>query len=407
MTDLDPNEGSAGPVSKRASVFLIVLSLLTAAAEIRLRYQSVPLDRATWLIGDCASYRDVVRSLLEHGSADYSIVNPNEARRYAPGAPDIATPLQSTVSLASDGTLVPIRPILMPLALILPYALLREYGLLLFNVLQCALLILMVYWLSLRFVGASAALLGACGFLAASGIRALMYNVSPDVFGAVLVLGGVLLVWRSPPSAWSLALGGLLLGFSLWLRPSNSIACVAALVPGLDWVRHRVASRGLWVLAGVLTGVSGYLVLNQLWFGNAFVTCYDRILLMEGGVRRVVSLQSFMNRPFLDSIPSTFVADRFSFLGAAPYWPLFLLALPALTRKRAAEALGLSLLVFGSVLALVKYDYWNVSHLGNRLMLLPAAVSAVGIGVTFERILTGRWNVSDREAGVGMTVRGG
>jgi len=66
----------------------------------------------------------------------------------------------------------------------------------------------MVYWLTRRYVSEWAALLAACCFLADSPVRNFMYNVSPDVFGTVLVLGGVLCVWRKEAGVLRLVAGG-------------------------------------------------------------------------------------------------------------------------------------------------------------------------------------------------------
>src|SRR5205823_932793 len=154
-----------------------------------------PPEQASWLLGDCYDYRNVTRALLEHGTADYSVVQPGTERLYAPGNGLTLSETQSNVSLTVDGRLVPKRTMLLPVVQMLPYALGREWGLLLFNWAQCLLLLLLAYWLARRYLGELPAMLGAIGFLACGNLRAFTFNVSPDIFGADLMLGGVLALW--------------------------------------------------------------------------------------------------------------------------------------------------------------------------------------------------------------------
>jgi hypothetical protein len=373
-------------------ILLLVVVLLVAAGEVLLRYRDAPMEQASWLIGDCRHYRDVARSLLERGTVDYRVVNPSEVRRYEPGSRDLPTPSYSNVSLTVDGVMVPQRPLLFPLVLLLPYALLREPGLLLFNVAQCVLLVMMVYWLVRRYVSEWAALIAACCFLADSPVRNFMYNVSPDVFGAVLVLGGVLCVWRPEAGALRLLAGGALLGLSLWLRPVYAVGLAALLPAVVESLNGRQKWAGLgWVGLGLLVGSSGWLILNTLWFGGPFVTSYDRVLVIRDGTQQLASLRDAMNRPFWPSLYPTFLGPGKSFLGSAPHWPLFLFVWPALFAARRAEAVALAVVIFAPLFFLVRFDYWDVSHYGNRFMFLSGAVSSVGVGLVIEAILRRRW----------------
>jgi hypothetical protein len=372
--------------SRRCAWILVALVLLAAVAEFLHRDPGGPPERAGWLLGDGAFYRNVTRAILTEGTLDYARVNPRDAGRYDPGMPDVPTPLDTNASLARDGRLVPARPVLLPLALLLPYALLREPGLLVFNVLQGAALVLLVFGLARRYAGDLAAMLAAAGFLADSDLRGYLYNVSPDVFGAVLVMGGTVAAWSGRMGLAGPALGGLLLGLSLWLRPVNAVGLLALGPLLLQGIRTRRPAPVLAAVAGVLLGVSGFLALNAAWFGSPLVTPYDRLLLVRNGARETVSLRDYATRPLFESLYPTFVGHRQSFLASAPHWPLFLAALPALVRAWPAEVAALNLMVFLPVLFLAKYDFWNVSHSGNRFMLLSAAISAVSIGWLVERL---------------------
>jgi hypothetical protein len=371
---------------RRDELLLLILAALVAAAELLHRWEPRPPAHAAWLIGDCGSYRDVTRALLAHGTVRYDVVNPEHAAFYAPGhGQDGMGP--GHVALAADGTLVPVRPLLFPLALLVPYAAAAEHGLLAFNVAQCALLLLLVYWLCRRYHDARAALLAAAAFLATSALRPFFFNVSPDVFGSVLLLAGLLLVWRERPAA--LLAGGLLLGLSCWLRPLNLAAVLALLPAAITAARaRRLDGRVLWPVSGLLLGGSGQLVLNALWFGSPLVTSYDRWLLMRRGSRVVVSLRARWTRPFWSSLLPTLLLHRVSFLQTAPYWPLLLPAAVRLGRRSATEAAALLVLALAPVLWLAKYEYWDATHFGNRFMLPSAALAALGLAWLVERVLS-------------------
>jgi hypothetical protein len=369
---------------------LVAMTLLAASAEFRFRYEPTPAQGdAGWLIGDCVAYRDIARSLLTYASVDYQLVNPREARRFAEAPGRTRTATRSTVSLTRDGRLVPKHPVLFPLALALPYALLREPGLLLFNWAQCTLLVVLVYRLARRFVPDPAAFAAAATFLADGILRNYTYNVSPDVFSAVLLLGGTLWVWEAGSARAGLLAGGFVLGLAVWMRPVNLVGLAALLPAAAASFRARAFGPRLALpLAGFAAGVSGYLLLNGFWFGDPFTTPYDRIVVLNDGVRSTVSHRSDMHRPFWSSLLPTLVTHKQSFLQTAPHWPLVLPCLAVLARRRTAEALALAALVFGQALFLVKYDHWLLSHFGNRFLMLPAAVSALGVAWLVQALAT-------------------
>jgi hypothetical protein len=370
---------------------LIVITLFAAVVEFQRRYEPSALEEAGWLIGDGVDYRDMTRSLLAFGSLDYRLVNPREAARYTEGGRYTRTAARSNVSLTDDGRLVPKHSALFALAIALPYAVAREPGLLLFNWAQSILLVLLVYWLSARYVPPDVAFVAATIFLADGILRNYTYNVSPDVFGAVLVLGGTVLVWHARPSRRRLLAGGTVLGLAVWLRPLNLVGLAALLPAAVVGLRaRRLDSSFAWPLAGFAAGVSGYLLLNVYWFENPFTTSYDRVLVLTDGVRSIASHRSDLNRPFWSSLLPTLGAGEHGFLQTAPHWPLILPALIYLGRRRFFEALALGALIFGPALFLVKYDYWDLSHFGNRFLILPAAASALGIAWLIRALMLGR-----------------
>ena len=359
---------------------LVIMTLLVAGAEFLFRYESAPLEDAGWLLGDCVAYRDIARSLLSNGSVDYRLVNGREARRYTDGGKFTRSATRSTISLTVDGRLVPKHTVLFAAVLVPAYALLGEAGLLIFNWAQCALLVVLAYWLSTRYFSPPVGFAAAAAFLIDGMLGNYTYNVSPDIFGAVLVLGGTLWVWRPGSSRLGSLGGGVLLGLAVWMRPTNLIGLAALSPLVVTSLRRREAdARPGYALAGFAVGVSGFLLLNAFWFGSPFTTSYDRVAILNDGVLSTASHRADFNRPFWPSILPTLLTDKQGFLLTAPHWPLVLPALFYLLRRRATEAMALAALVFGPVIVLLKYDHWQSSHFGNRFLFLPAAVSALGV----------------------------
>ena len=274
---------------KPALILLTVVCLLSFGAEILARYDAdrgdAPglgaADHATWLIGDCRAHRSVVRGLIYQGSIDPSRVMydrdtyvPRADGRYAK---DVSLN-DSNASVTRAGGLVPKHSILFSAVLALPYALLHEHGMLLFNAVQCTLLVLAVFALCRTRFATTPSFIAAVTFLADGVLINYSYNVSPDVFGALLTVGGMVMLLGSRVT-WG---GGALIGLSIWMRPNNAIALVAAMPRAFQRPRSLLAPA---IAFGLIGGA--FLLLNWYWFGNPLITTYNRTLAIEGGVASI------------------------------------------------------------------------------------------------------------------------
>jgi 4-amino-4-deoxy-L-arabinose transferase-like glycosyltransferase len=363
----------------------VLLCLVSFASEVQGRYKGDP----SWLIGDCVTYRAIVRGITDQHTLDQSVTGWDRTR-YVEGHGQNVLLQNSTVALTTDGRLVPKHPVLFAAVLVPPYALAREWGLLAFNVLQCGLLVLLVYWLAKLTSGERPALIAACVFLAFGIIRNYSYNVSPDCFGAVLALGGLVLVWTPGAGPVRLALGGALMGLALWMRPLN-LVILAGLLPALVAAIHarKLLPALRWPAVGFAVTAGAYLLLDAWWFGSPFVTSYDRIVVMKDGVRSLATTRDCLNRPFFASLAPTFFDPAHGFFQTAPWWPVFLVALVPLGRPSWPRAVALAAIVFAPVFFIVRYDFWDSSHYGNRFFLLPAAVASVGVAWAAARVGVG------------------
>jgi hypothetical protein len=361
---------------------LVPLLSTVSAAGLTLSYED-----AGWLIGDCRAYRATVRGLVDAGTFDQAtVVDHPEA--YAEGNGHTVPIDASAISVTIDGRLVPKHPVLFSIVLVPFYAVLREWGLLLFNVLQCFMLVHLTYAFARTWFAEIPAAIAACGLLAAWIVPFFSYNVSPDVFGAVLMLGGVVLTWSAGGSRPRLVAGGALLGLSVWMRPINFAAAAALLPVVAASIRDRAVRRELaWLLLGYGSAVGGWMALNASWFGGPLVTAYDRILVLRGGVRSVASVRDCFHRPFLASLAPTLFDERYGFTRTAPHWPLLIVAAWSMARRNGWRFVAVVVLVTVPVLCIVRYDFWSASAVGNRFMLFSAAVSSVGIAWLADLVL--------------------
>jgi hypothetical protein len=385
----------AGATSRRVEWVIVILCIISFGDEIamQLSYRRGPgglfhCEEASWLIGDCLAYRATVRGLVDLRTLDQAIVAV-DWQRYLPGS-RVTVPIQySTVSLTKDGRLVPKHPVAFAAALAPFYLALREWGLLLFNVLQCTALVVLCHRLALLWFEPAFSALAAFGVLAEGVVTRYSYNVSPDVFGAVLVLGGAVALWSPARSRPALVAGGLLLGGSLWMRPLNAIAAVVLVPLFVKSLRYPSARRELaWAVAAYAAAVALYLGLNLSWFGSPFVTPYDRVLVLTNGVRSVASHRNHMGRPFLASLPVTLFDRQHGLLITAPHVLALAVAAPTLARGSFSKTLALLALTIIPVLSIVPYEFWDASSHANRFFLLPAAASSVSLSCLGRLIVT-------------------
>jgi hypothetical protein len=379
--------------TSRYSVLLLLVGLLAFTAEIARRFETrkgpetgVGLEWGGWMGGDGIAYRATVRGLVDQFTVDPATAFP-EGEKYNPAASRNLSLNDSNRALCRDGTFLPSRSLVMPVVLIPFYFIFREYGLLLFNLLQCLLLLWLVFLFHRHFFDDAVAAFTTLAWLADGILKAYAYNVSPDVFGCVVMLGGTVFCWKKDASTRAWWLGGALLGLSIWLRPSNALVGIVLLPAALESLKARSLQPALkHPLLAMAAMTLLWAVLNAWWFGNPLTPAYEHMVVIHNGVLSTEPHSARFNRPFWESLSSTFFEKNWGFFFTAPHWPLFAGLLVWWTRHRPAMAVVTGILTFLPVLLLVKYDFWNASSQGNRFMLFSSAISSVVIGVVAEKL---------------------
>jgi hypothetical protein len=330
-----------------------------------------------FLIGDCPYYASATVSLWHDRDLDVQ----NQLR----GGLAVH---QRQVALGQGGQWYPKHPVLMSIAALPFYAAFGTAGFLLFNSLMMALLAIILWAICSLYVSRGIATAAVALVIGGSFLRAYLYNFSPDVFAAVLVLAGVWLLLKHQCFA-----GGLALGISVLAKVTNLF--VSLVVLAILCLRRPRASA-LWAGAGLLPGVAAWMFLNLAMFGSPTTTGYDRTLVLQGDVPGTVSHRGFFDLPLLEGIRGQLLDPRVGILTTSP---LLLLALPGLIplfRRHRWDGLlflGISEFLF---LLFSTYRWWSTSHYGNRFLMVPVALAAVPMAFSLDGLRS--WMLSIRGA---------
>ena len=282
------------------------------------------------------------------------------------------------IALGRNGAWYPKHPILLPIAGVPFVLLLGVRGLLLLNLLTAASVAALMYALARRHAGpaasAAALLLLACGTF----LHAYVYNLSPDLFAALLVLlaSGDLFEGR-PVRA------GLWLGAAVVAKPLLVIVPPLALLPAISQGRWRPAAR---LAVGLLPAVAAWLLLNWSLFGSPFTTSYDRNVHLVAGQETMVSHRDLFDGDVLQGAAGQLFDRRH---GLLPTAPVILLAIPGLLilwRRRPGEALYIAGIGAALLAVLSPYRYWSTSHVGHRFLIPAVALLAAPMALACDAV---------------------
>jgi hypothetical protein len=327
-----------------------------------------PFHLPTYLPGDCPFYRATALSLLHDNDLDlhddmaWNVVRP-----------------QGQVALGARGEWYPKHPILLPIVALPFYAAMGDKGLLAFNVLQVALLDVLVFFLARRLTSDTVALAVAVWFAFGSILRPVAYNFSPDVFSTVLVVSGYLaIVGRR------FGVAGLLFGLAVAAKWTNLAFLPIAGIYAIATAGIRPSLRLALAAAPALLALA---LLDFHMFGSPFVTPYDRVL--GEGFRVEPSHRLMFDRPFFAGLWAQIVDPRLGLLRSAPQ---ALFAVPGFflfARRARAEAALCAALCAAQMAVFAPYRMWDASNYGHRFWMTAIVLFAVPVAALAERVLRG------------------
>ena len=327
-----------------------------------------PFHLPTYLPGDCPFYRATALSLLRekdldlHDDMAWNVVRP-----------------QGQVALGARGEWYPKHPILLAIAALPFYAALGDQGLLAFNVLQVALLDVLVFLLARRFTSDGVALAVAVWFAFGSFLRPVAYNFSPDVFSSLLVVSGYLaLVSRRFGAA------GALFGIAIAAKWTNLAFLPIA---GIYAIATGGIRPGIRFALAATPSLLALLLLDFHMFGSPFVTPYDRVL--GEGFRLEPSHRTMFDRPFLAGLWTQIVDPRLGMLRSAPQALFAMPGFVLLARRARSEAALCVALCAAQMAVFAPYRMWDASNYGHRFWMTAIVLFAVPVAVLADRALRG------------------
>jgi hypothetical protein len=371
-TDILNQRSSAATVrvSRRAWTWGLVLavaipSLVNAGIIVR------GYDGGPYLRGDCPYYYYTARALLKDHRFDLSRQLPGGWFRHV-----------NQVALSKAGRPVAKHPVVMPI-LSLPFiATFGKPGALVFNVVQCTLLLVVLYLLAVRIAHPYAASAAVVLTYVASLLPHYLWNYSPDLCATLLVAAGTLVVAEGRQRRdwiW----GGVLLG----------LACAAkdplvVFIPAMVFlIKRPFTTRAFAVAVGMLIPLSLFALLNVHQFGSPFTTGYDRIATLSPDyVASTYSQRSSFDLPFREGFSGQLFDPEHGLLRTSPITLISLLGFPLLLWRD--RRLGATLAI-GSLALFVLfcfYDQWNASHYGNRFLMPIVAFGAVPLAALIQQL---------------------
>lgn len=342
------------------------------------------------LRGDCPYYYATSLSLLQDG--DLSLA----------GQISNSSVHSGQISLDRFGRPVPKHPPLLALAALPFVAAGGETGVLVFNLLQLALLLVVVERLARRFASPWAAAAAVALTGVASFLPAYAWNFSPDVFATLLLTASLLALPAatapaqdeesepgerrgdgSPAVTWRHAAAGVLFGLACVAKLATVLLAPAVLLLAGRRLRSLAA-----LAAGVALPLALYGLLNLHLFGSPTVTSYDRIVHREADGVRLHSTREDFHQPLGRGLAVQLLDQRRGLLWTAPLALVALAALPLLARRRPAAALAVAWTALVLLLFYARYDWWWTSEYGNRFLMPAVVLAALPLAALAERVAT-------------------
>jgi hypothetical protein len=368
--DVMPGTAVPGAASRRAAARWALAAVLVSLVMGGL----LALPRAwgtSYLRGDSPYYFVTAVSLLEDHDLDLGNQLPHGPAAHS-----------GQISRDTRGRFVPKHPILLAVLALPLIAAWGTAGALAFNLLQAALLVALAYRLALRVARPAFAAAAAVLTAAASFWPHYLWNFSPDLLAALLVLGGVdcLLATIDRPRPLRGAAAGLLFGASICAKLTMGLPVACALLLGAVKLRGRIAA----CLVGFALPLSALALLDAHLFGSPWITSYDRVAFLAGGVWRTETTRSAFVLDFGQGAQGLLVDREHGLLWTSPVAVVALALLPLLWRRRRDLAVFVLVTWCGFFALFSKYRFWDQSHYGNRFLFLPVMLSALPLAAAFE-----------------------
>lgn len=322
----------------------------------------------SYIQGDGYYYRAAVISVIEDG--DLLLEN------------NLPNPLNGQLAIGIHG-FVPKHPILMPLISIPFYALFKTPGLLLFNILDCMILIALIFKINCLFHSRVIAFSTAIFYATGTLFLDYTYNYSPDIFSTVLFLSSLYFILLD-----KYYFGAVLLGFSIFAKiPNAPLVAVILIYAGFKilWGNKNINRRATVAVTTAALFFAALVPLaytNQIFFGSPLITGYQRGAV--AGVDGQIVIEDHTARfkqPLLTGIYQLSFDPRHGIIPTNPVLILSFLGIFGIKKNGMQDKAYLIIIVcLIQFILFAKYDDWATSHFSNRFLMTFIALSSVFTG---------------------------
>ncbi len=327
-------------------------------------------DGGHYLRGDCPYYFLTAGSLWLDGDLDLGNQLPGGLAEH-----------QTQVALDRFGRLVPKHPLVLPLLALPLVAALGAPGALVFNLLQLAALLAVLFGLARCVAPPWAAAVAVALTGIATFLPQYAWNFSPDVLSTLLFAGGLLTLpadRRAAPLRHLAA--GLLLGLAVVAKLPYLVALPAVLPLAGAPLRRALPP----LAAGLAVPIALAALLNLHLFGSPLTTAYDRIARLDRGEVVVYSQREDFDLPLAEGLRGQLFDRRHGLLFTTPVTLVALAGLPLLARRRPRLALAVGWTAAALLLFFSRYELWYTSAYGNRFLLPVVAMAALPLAALCE-----------------------
>jgi hypothetical protein len=330
----------------------------------------------SYMKGDSPYYANTAISIVHDGDLDQR--NQTDVDIFEKPKSSI-TMYNSNIAKGSAGEWYPKHSFLMPFISVPFYLAFGGIGFVVYNVFSLLVLLVIIRRVAHQFASPGAATIATVLIGLTPLFRNFAYSFCTDILSAALLVGGLGLIFARRG-----LLAGIVLGLSVWAKLPNAFGVVLA---GLLLVILRQWSVLLRYTIGSVASLGVFAGFNWYQYGAPWVTGYQRVWVIRGGVSDVGDHVSSFSFPFWKGVQLQLFGGHH---GLVPTATASVLAAPGyywLFRKNTPVAALILLFSLATFLFYCKYDFVLASSFSNRFLMPVVALAAVPLACLIDGLV--------------------
>jgi hypothetical protein len=333
--------------------------------------------------GDAYFYHATVLSILNDGD----LLLENNISAYK---------LNGDLAMGKHG-LVPKHPILMPLVSLPFYMLFEIQGLLLFNILNCIVISILIFYINNLFFSHLVSFITTIVYATGTLFFEYVYNYSPDIFSTTLVLSGLYLILIK-----KMSIGVFILGLSIFAKISNAPIVLMMLIYALFIIKREKIKdtkekssdseiKTILVIVMIfLISLIPFAYTNYILFDSPFITGYQRTAIeIENSEIVILTHVDKFNQPIISGILSLLFDQRTGIILTNPIIIIAMIGVFYIKTfvKHQYKVVLIILICLTQFILFAKYDEALMSHFSNRFLMTFIALSSIFTSAYFNHLI--------------------